>query len=257
MIDSSNLLCTAVPPLPSFPDLSSLRFAAPKFSSPEPKMAPQRKPRIVVLISGNGSNLQAIIDAVQSGSLEAEIALVVSNRKNAYGLTRAANAGIPTITLTLKEIKDAGKTRLHFDLEVARKIKEHLAALPKEGSGSSECEIDVPDLIVLAGWMHILSPEFLQQFPPGQIINLHPALPGAFDGAHAIERAFEAFQAGKVEKTGVMVHRVIPEVDRGEVVLQEEVPILPADTIGTLEERIHSVEHRLIVEGTKAMLQRI
>ncbi|KND05066.1 phosphoribosylglycinamide formyltransferase [Spizellomyces punctatus DAOM BR117] len=221
-------------------------------------MSTQTKPRIVVLISGNGSNLQAIIDAVQSESLNAEIALVVSNRKGAYGLTRAANAGIPTMTVTLKEFKDAGKTRVDFDLDVAARIKNWLAQSRSEADRSSNgtTAVDTPDLIVLAGWMHILSPDFLQQFPPGQIINLHPALPGAFDGAHAIERAFSAYKEGKIQETGVMVHKVIPEVDRGEVVLQERIPILPEDTLETLEDRIHKVEHRLIVEGAKAILSR-
>ncbi|TPX69230.1 hypothetical protein SpCBS45565_g02558 [Spizellomyces sp. 'palustris'] len=219
-------------------------------------MSTQTKPRIVVLISGNGSNLQAIIDAVQTGSLNAEIALVVSNRKGAYGLTRAANAGIPTMTVTLKEFKDAGKTRVDFDLDVAARIKKLLAQSRSNENHSSNGTIagDTPDLIILAGWMHILSPDFLQQFPPGQIINLHPALPGAFDGAHAIERAFSAYKEGKIQETGVMVHKVIPEVDRGEVVRQEAIPILPDDTLETLEDRIHKIEHRLIVEGAKAIL---
>ncbi|KAI9009508.1 formyl transferase [Gaertneriomyces semiglobifer] len=213
-----------------------------------------RKPKIVVLVSGSGTNLQALIDNVHGTC--ADIALVVSNRVNAYGLTRARNARIPTITLTLKEFKEAGKTRTDFDLEVAKRIKLHLSEGADHDTPAADTTVaaNSPDLIVLAGWMHILSPEFLSQFPPGRIINLHPALPGAFDGAHAIERAFQAFKEGKVQHTGVMVHKVIPEVDRGEVVTQVEVPIKEDDTLETLEDRIHSVEHKLIVEGTKIML---
>ncbi|KAI9103289.1 phosphoribosylglycinamide formyltransferase [Phlyctochytrium arcticum] len=216
--------------------------------------------RIVVLISGNGSNLQALIDASKTGQLSAEIALVVSNRKGAYGLTRAANAGIPTLTVSLKEFKDAGKSRVEFDNDVAKKIKRRLAELypvPSSTSDPSTSNEITPDLIVLAGWMHILSPDFLQHFHPGQIINLHPALPGAFDGAHAIDRAYAAFKAGDIKETGVMVHKVIPEVDRGEVVLQEAVPILKTDTLEDLENRIHSVEHGLIVKGAEVMVQRL
>ncbi|KAJ3022999.1 hypothetical protein HKX48_004622 [Thoreauomyces humboldtii] len=224
---------------------------------------PSHKPRIVVLISGSGSNLQAIIDAIAKGDLEAEIALVVSNRKNAYGLTRATNVGIPTLTVSLKEFKDAGKSRIDFDIDVARQIHAALAAsatktgAPTQTSPATSTETsDVsPDLVVLAGFMHILSSEFIQKFPAGRMINLHPALPGAFDGAHAIDRAFAAFQDGTIKETGVMIHRVIPEVDRGEVVLQEKVPILPDDDLKTLEDRIHDVEHRLIVAGAKVMLE--
>ncbi|TPX55603.1 hypothetical protein PhCBS80983_g05175 [Powellomyces hirtus] len=212
-------------------------------------------PRIVVLISGSGSNLQALLDAVQNNTLRAQIALVVSNRKGAYGLTRAANAGVPTLVVSLKQFKDAGKSRVDFDLEVARQIREELRRTAP-ASGGGETDAGAPDLVVLAGWMHILSSEFIQQFPAGRMINLHPALPGAFDGAHAIDRAFQAFQNGTIKETGVMIHKVIPEVDRGEVVLQEVVPIKSDDTLASLEDRIHAVEHRLIVEGARAMLAR-
>ncbi|CAG8443929.1 10862_t:CDS:1 [Ambispora leptoticha] len=186
---------------------------------------------IIVLISGNGSNLQALIDAAKDSTLNATITLVVSNKKSAYGLVRAAEAGIPTLVLTLKEYIDIGKSRVDYDIALAKKIKELN-----------------PDLLVLAGWMHILSKEFIDYFPE-QIINLHPALPGQFDGAHAIERAYEAFKRGEITETGVMVHKVIPEVDKGEPLLVERVPILESDTLEDLEARIHSVEHRLIVQA--------
>src|SRR5688572_15797474 len=103
--------------------------------------------RIIVLISGNGSNLQAIIDAINSKTLEGQIVLVVSNKKSAYGLTRATQAGIPTLTFPLKSYKDSGKTRIEYDIELAKKIKEYK-----------------PNLIILAGWMHILSEEFIKYF---------------------------------------------------------------------------------------------
>ena len=193
---------------------------------------------IAVLISGNGSNLQALIDAIQSKQLDASIQLVISNSSKAYGLQRAVQAGIPTLVQTLKSYRDLGKSRTEFDLDLAAKLKSHFNGLP--------------NLIVLAGFMHILSPEFLEQFP--HVINLHPALPGAFDGIKAIERAYEAFHQGSITETGVMVHKVIPEVDRGEVVLVEKVPIYEKDTLHDLEERIHQVEHVLIVKATQKIL---
>jgi formyltetrahydrofolate-dependent phosphoribosylglycinamide formyltransferase len=196
-------------------------------------------PRIVVLISGSGTNLQALIDATQTGDLKAEIALVVSNKQAAYGLKRAENAGIQTKVFSLKRFKDEGKTRVNFDIHVAQTIAEYK-----------------PDLLVLAGWMHILSPEFLQFFP-NNVINLHPALPGQFDGAHAIERALESFKKGEIKETGVMVHKVIPAVDRGEVILQQPVPIYESDQLEDLENRIHEVEHGLIVKGAQTFLDQL
>ncbi|KAJ3309693.1 hypothetical protein HDV04_005810 [Boothiomyces sp. JEL0838] len=194
------------------------------------------KPKIVVFVSGSGTNLQALIDATKSGDLECEIALVVSNKPSAYGLKRAEQNNIPTLVKTLKQYKDQGKTRLDYDIDLATEVIEKL-----------EC---TPSLIVLAGFMHILSADFLQLFPKDSVINLHPALPGAFDGAKAIERAFEAFQKGEIEHTGVMVHRCIPEVDRGTVIVKQICPIEKTDTLNDLEERIHKIEHELIVQGT-------
>lgn len=196
-------------------------------------------PRIVVLISGSGTNLQAIIDATQRGDLKAEIALVVSNKQAAYGLKRAEAAGIPTKVFSLKKFKDQGKSRVDFDVHVANAIAEYK-----------------PDLVVLAGWMHILSPEFLQVFP-NNVINLHPALPGQFDGAHAIERAYDAFKKGEITETGVMVHKVIAAVDQGQVITQEPVPIHSSDSLEDLENRIHSVEHGLIVKGAQIFLDQL
>ncbi|KAL2916313.1 Bifunctional purine biosynthetic protein ADE5,7 [Polyrhizophydium stewartii] len=213
-------------------------------------------PRLVVLISGNGSNLQAIIDATRADRIGAQVALVVSNRRGVFGLERAATAGIPTLVKTLKPYRDQGKTRVDYDVDLAVEIKARLAELAAADPASVPLGADPsqPDLIVLAGFMHILSAEFLAGFADGRVINLHPALPGAFDGAHAIERAFDSFQRGEIANTGVMVHKVIPQVDRGEVVVKREVPILKTDTLATLEERMHSVEHELIVEGVRAML---
>ena len=109
-----------------------------------------------------------------------------------------------------------------------------------------------PDLIVLAGWMHVLSPAFLDRFPL-RVLNLHPALPCQFLGTHAIERAYEAFQRGEIDHTGVMVHWVVPEVDAGPVVASAEVPVYPTDTLDDLEARIHAMEHRLLVDAIRSV----
>ncbi|KAH9835684.1 formyl transferase [Rhodofomes roseus] len=217
-----------------------------------------RPRRIVVLISGSGTNLQALIDAQNTPSLpNARISLVLSNRKAAYGLTRAANAEppIPTAYLGLQPYLKAnpGKTRDDYDEEVARIVVR-----------------DKPDLVVLAGWMHIMGDGFLDIVngdkvldgedkveKPIPVINLHPALPGAFDGAHAIERAYEAFQKGEITHSGVMVHQVVKEVDRGEPVLVHEVEIKPGEPIGAFEERLHKTEWAIIVQGTKKVLDEV
>ncbi|KAF9581519.1 hypothetical protein BGW38_001436 [Lunasporangiospora selenospora] len=197
-------------------------------------------PRIVVLISGTGSNLQALIDAIANGTLKADIPVVISNRPNVFGLERAANAGIASKVLALKPYTNAGKTRTEYDSDLARLIVDAK-----------------PDLVVLAGFMHILSPTFLNQFPTTPIINLHPALPGQFDGARAIERAFEAYQRGEIKHTGVMVHRVIQEVDGGEPLVVREVEIKPEDDLAALQARIHAVEHVILVEATNKVLSEI
>ena len=195
--------------------------------------------QLAVLISGNGSNLQAIIDAVQAGQIQAQIAVVVSNRPNAYGLLRAEKAGIPMVTFPLKPYKQAGRPRQQYDADLAGLV------------GAFE-----PDLIILAGWMLILSPAFLSRFPQ-QVLNLHPGLPGQFPGTHAIERAYAAFQRGEIAHTGVMVHWTVPQIDAGPVVASETVPIHERDSLEDLEARIHATEHRLIVRAIEMVLEAV
>lgn len=187
------------------------------------------KPNIVVLISGSGSNLQAVIDAVADGRISANICLVVSNRKAAYGLVRAAEHGIPTYYHPLKKYKDEGKSRDEYEADLAARIAPF-----------------TPDLIVLAGWMHILGADFLRQFP-NKVINLHPALPGQFVGTQAIERAFAAFAQGEITHSGCMIHYAIPEVDAGAVIVQAEVPIYPSDSLEDFAQRMHQTEHEIMV----------
>jgi phosphoribosylglycinamide formyltransferase-1 len=166
---------------------------------------------IGVLVSGNGSNLQALIDA------ELPIGAVAANRKDAYALVRAREARIPTATFSL----DCHADRAERDLVMATWLEEHGV-----------------ELVVLAGYMHLLTEPFLRRFPE-RIVNVHPSLLPAFPGAHAIR---DALAAG-VETTGVTVHLVDEGLDTGPVIAQEQVAVEPR---ATLEERIHAVEHRLL-----------
>ena len=168
---------------------------------------------IGVLVSGNGTNLQALLD---SGL---PISAVASNRKDAYALIRARAAGVPTATFSL----DCHADRTERDLVMATWLEEHGV-----------------ELVVLAGYMHLLTRPFLDRFPE-RVVNVHPSLLPAFPGAHAIEDAL----AARAETTGVTVHLVDEGLDTGPVLRSEEVPVEPRDS---LEERIHAVEHRLLPE---------
>ena len=191
------------------------------------------KSRLVVLISGNGSNLQAILDACNSGELDAKVVAVISNKADAYGLVRAKNAGVDAIHFA----KHGNESRSDYDARLAVYV--------------STC---LPDYIVLAGWMRILTASFLGHFP-NRVINLHPALPGTFPGTHAIERAYEAYQRGEIKHTGVMVHLVPDEgVDDGPVLATEIVPINKDDTLESLVFRVHEREHRLLVSTIQGIL---
>lgn len=198
---------------------------------------------LVVLISSSGSNLQALIDSISSGILQgkARIKCVISNRKAAFGLERAQEAGIHTKIWSLAESrKKYGDSREKYDTELARLVLE-------EGT---------PDLVICAGFMHILSTQFLTPLQNAKvgIINLHPALPGQFNGAKAIERAHEAFKDGLIKKTGLMIHWVIAEVDMGQPILVREIPISDHDTLNSLQDTIHAEEHKLIVEATSKVI---
>jgi formyltetrahydrofolate-dependent phosphoribosylglycinamide formyltransferase len=182
--------------------------------------------RLVVLVSGSGSNLQAILEACASGHLPARVVAVVSNKSGAFGLERARRAGVPAIAKPKPKMQD----RREYDAQLAELVASHQ-----------------PDWVVLAGWMRLLSQVFLDRFP-NRVVNLHPALPGAFPGTDAIKRAFEAHRRGDIAHTGVMVHLVPDEgVDSGPVLAQEVVPIRSDDTLETLEARVHFIEHRLLV----------
>lgn len=216
-----------------------------------------------------GSNLQALIDAIDNGTLpSSRITQVLSNRKAAFGLTRAQKHDIPTAVLSLKTWlgKNPDKTRQDYDETLAHAVlaggqgrSQDVIADLQAGRTPHIDEAHKPHLIVLAGFMHIVSPTFLSvlgsQVP---CINLHPALPGQFDGIEAIERAYDAFQRGELRDntTGVMVHEVIAQVDRGEPIIVEEVPIRQQDSLDDVKTRIHDVEHRIIVDAARTVLER-
>jgi phosphoribosylglycinamide formyltransferase-1 len=191
--------------------------------------------RLVVLISGNGSNLQAILDACASSFLPARVVAVFSDHRQAYGLERARQAGVPAVYWP----KSKNQERQDYDATLAEQVASFQ-----------------PDWVILAGWMRLLSHTFLEHFSL-RVINLHPALPGTFPGTHAIQRAFEAYQQGQIRHTGVMVHLVPDEgVDSGPVLASQIVPIDAQDTLETLEARVHSAEHSLLVATLKDLLRK-
>jgi phosphoribosylglycinamide formyltransferase 1 len=190
--------------------------------------------RLVVLISGNGSNLQAIFDACARNEIPAAVVAVISNKADAYGLTRARTVGVNAVYFPKLE----NEPRCDYDTRLAAFV--------------STC---LPDYIILAGWMRLLTSDFLSQFP-NRVINLHPALPGTFPGTHAIERAYAAFQRGEIDRSGVMVHLVPDEgVDDGPVLATQEILFQPGEPLEQFEARVHAVEHLLLVEALKNVVR--
>jgi phosphoribosylglycinamide formyltransferase-1 len=182
---------------------------------------------LVVLASGAGSNLQAIVDAVAAGRLEADLVAVVSDKADAGALVRAADAGIAAVHVGRQD----GEARPDYDARLADVV-----------SGFS------PTWVVLAGWMRLLTMNFLGRFPE-MVVNLHPALPGELPGTHAIERAYTEWQAGERTRTGVMVHLVPDEgVDDGPVLATREIAFRDGESLDELTTRVHAVEHDLLIE---------
>lgn len=175
--------------------------------------------RIVVLISGGGTNLQAIIDACKSESFPGQIVGVISSKADAYGLVRAKNDKIDTVALSHKEFD----SREAYDVA----LRERIDAFK-------------PDLIVLAGFMRILTPAFVQYFS-GKLLNIHPSLLPKYQGLNTHQRALDA----KDTEHGVSVHFVTEELDGGPVILQAKVPVFENDTADELAQRVHEQEHRI------------
>ena len=183
--------------------------------------------KIGVLVSGRGSNLQALIDAARRGELGGEVAVVVSNVEGALGLERARQAGIPAVFRDHR-----GKKREAFDAEIVEILQAHHV-----------------DLVCLAGFMRLLSPVFVRAFP-GRVVNIHPALLPAFPGLEAQRQAWE--HGAKV--SGATVHLVDEGLDSGPIVAQEAVPVLSRDTPDTLAARILEAEHRLYPRAVRLLL---
>ena len=197
--------------------------------------------RLVVLASGSGSNLQALIDATVDGRLDAEIAAVYVNRRSAFARTRADEHGVPQDFLPLRPYLDAADDDRAGREAYDRDLAERIAA-------------DRPDAVVCAGWMHLFTSAFLDHVSV-PVVNLHPALPGEFPGAHAIDDAWAAHVERGLDRTGVMVHLVPDEgIDDGPVLRSAEVAILPDDTRDSLEERIHDLEYELLVAAVADLL---
>jgi phosphoribosylglycinamide formyltransferase-1 len=187
--------------------------------------------RIGVLISGKGSNLQAIVDAIAAGRLKAEIAIVISNRPDAAGINRAREAGLNVVVLDHLD-KAQFPTRQQYDGELVRTLK----AMSVE-------------LVCLAGFMRLLSPVFIDAFP-NAVLNIHPSLLPAFPGMNA---QYQAWEHG-VKYTGVTVHLVTADLDGGPIVLQEVVSVLDNDDPDTLSARILEQEHRLYPQAIELLL---
>ncbi|TAI93547.1 phosphoribosylglycinamide formyltransferase [Pectobacterium versatile] len=174
---------------------------------------------IVVLISGHGSNLQALIDACKNGRLKGKIVAVFSNNAEAYGLERAQNANILTCVLNPEDFAD----RAAFDAALANEIEQY-----------------EPALVILAGYMRILSPEFVAQFA-GKMLNIHPSLLPKYPGLHTHRKALENGD----REHGTSVHFVTDELDGGPLILQAKVPVFSDDTEESLSERVKTHEHTI------------
>ena len=182
-------------------------------------MSAIQKIRLVVLISGRGSNLQAILDQAVSGELPVEVATVVSNRPGVHGLERARQAGVPALELDHKNFAD----RPEFEAALIETIDRRQ-----------------PDLVVLAGFMRVLTAGFTEHYR-GRLLNIHPSLLPKFRGLHTHERAIAA---GETEH-GASIHFVTAELDGGPVIVQARVPVLPGDDSDALAARVLEQEHRL------------
>jgi phosphoribosylglycinamide formyltransferase-1 len=183
---------------------------------------------IGILISGRGSNLQAIIDAIADARLQARIAVVISNRATAFGLERARAAGIETLAVDHRQFA----SRDEFDAQIGRELKARGV-----------------ELVCLAGFMRLVGPQLLDSFP-GAVLNVHPSLLPAFPGLEAQRQAFEH----GVRVAGATVHLVTGELDGGPIVTQAAVPVLDEDTPETLAARILVEEHRIYPEAIARVL---
>lgn len=189
-----------------------------------------KKHRVAVLISGNGSNLQALIDAAAKPDYPASIVLVISNKEDAFGLTRAKNSCIPAHVIKHNDYN----SREEFDMAVNALLKQNQI-----------------EFVCLAGFMRILSAKFVNMWK-GKMLNIHPSLLPNFKGANAVR---DALNSG-VKESGCSVHLVTEEMDAGEIIAQEKVPILSGDTQEILHQRIHKQEHILYPHALELLINR-
>jgi len=187
------------------------------------------KKKLGVLVSGNGSNLQAILDAITKGELDAEVGVVISNKPQVYALERASIAGTATQYLEEK----AGESREEYDQRLLETLEDYQV-----------------DLVILAGFMRLLSPVFVQKFK-GRIMNIHPSLLPSFPGLNAQQQAFDY----GVKVTGATVHFVDEGLDSGLIIIQSPALVQPTDTVETLRERILRVEHWIYPQAIKLYLE--
>jgi phosphoribosylglycinamide formyltransferase-1 len=190
--------------------------------------AKQNKPRLVILISGRGSNMRSILAAAEQGALDIDIAAVISNRPDAAGLEYAQQAGIETAVIDHKQFD----SREAFDQTLATKIDQYQ-----------------PSFVILAGFMRILTAEFVEHFA-GKLINIHPSLLPKFKGLHTHQRAIEAGES----EHGASVHFVTAELDDGPVILQAKVPVLDTDDADSLAARVLEQEHLLYPAAIKKLV---
>ena len=184
--------------------------------------------RAAIFVSGSGTNMENIAKKAQAGELDCEIILVVCDHSKAFALTRAAHLGLEIFVVEPK----AFKSRAEFDARITEELKAKQV-----------------DAIFLAGYMRLLSQEFVRAWQ-WQVLNIHPSLLPKYPGVHAIKDAFEAHE----KETGVTIHFVDEGVDTGPIILQRKVPILPDDTLETLEARVHALEYELYPEAIQLFL---
>ncbi len=184
--------------------------------------------RIAFLVSGSGTNMENLIRRIKSGEIPAEPVVVISNKPGVKALEKAAALGVKTVVIDHKTFQE----RVTFDRALDECLTSHKI-----------------DLVVLAGFMRILTEGFVKKYY-GRLINIHPALLPAFPGAHAIKDVWDA----KAKETGVTVHFVDSGVDTGPIILQSKIPVLPGDTLETLESRIHEGEYKIYPEALKIVI---
>ncbi len=191
----------------------------------------QNLPQLAILASGNGSNFQAIATAINEKKISAQIGVVIYNNPQAYVQLRAQKLGIPAVLLDHRQFASREK----LDHAIVQTLLEYHT-----------------DLVIMAGWMRIVTPVLISAYSD-RILNIHPSLLPSFPGNRAVQQALDY----GVKVTGCTVHLVIPEVDRGKILAQAPVPVLPNDTVETLQARIHAVEHEIYPQAIAEYLLQI